>query len=132
MGKVKRYYKCTGPDGIAYHDGVTQYKVGETLTVKDASPASVGPCGRGLHVVTHLCDLRQYINSDILRSAEFFEVAINPADIIAKDSTKTRVRSLQVLRRMTEKDFGILKGKLVNVIGYGSGYGYGYGDGYGE
>jgi hypothetical protein len=131
MDKLK-FFKCTGPNGVAYHDGKTRYVVGERLSIADPAPASAGACGRGLHVVTQLVHLARYVDGDKLKQAEFYEVEVDAADVIASDSTKTRVRSLRVARRVDERDFAVLRGALHVLVGYGDGDGYGSGYGYGE
>src|SRR5215510_11630532 len=87
-----KFYKVTAPGGIAYHDKTTRYVVGERLSIADPDPASLGACGRGLHVLSDLCYAQKYVND--LCTSEFYEVEVNEEDIIAKDDTKTRVRSL--------------------------------------
>src|SRR5262245_49620244 len=124
------FYKCTAPGGIAHHDGKTRYVVGERLSIADPSPAEHGACGRGLHVVSQLAYIKNYVSGDKLAKAEFYEVEVDAADVIATDETKTRVSSLRVVRRVTERDFGVRRGSLAALVGYG--YGYGDGDGYGD
>src|SRR5262245_20397792 len=128
------FYKCTAPGGIAHHDGKTRYVAGEQLSLAECDGPEVGACGRGLHVVSHLAHIKNYVNGDKLTKSEFYEVEVDAADVIADDETKTRVRSLRVMRRVTERDFGIRRGQLAALIGYGSGSGYGdgYGDGDGD
>lgn len=132
MEKLK-FYKCTAPGGIAYHDGKTKYVVGERLSLADCDGPEVGACGRGLHVVTQLAHISNCVNGDKLKTSEFYEVEVDAKDVIAADATKTRARSLRVVRRVDERDFGIRRGTLASLVGSGSGSGsgYGYGDGYG-
>ena len=139
-----RFFKATGPGGLAHYDGKTRYAVGERLSIADPAPASAGACGRGLHVVARLTDISGYVSAGDLKRAEFYEVEVDAGDVIAADTTKTRVRSLKVLRRVSEQDLGIRRGSLAALVGSGSGsgygdgsgsgsgYGYGYGDGYGS
>src|SRR5262245_60293099 len=140
-----RFYKATAPGGIAHYDGKTRYIVGERLSLAECDGPEVGACGRGLHIVSRLAGIKNYVEGDKLKSSEFYEVEVDAEDVIAADKMKTRVRSLRVVRRVTERDFGILRGTLAALIGYGSGdgsgagsgsgsgagYGYGSGDGYG-
>jgi hypothetical protein len=132
MGKL-RFYKCTGANGIAHYDGATRYSVGATLAVDKPDSARKGACGRGLHVVSHLAHVTKYVDVD-LRQCEFYLVEVSPDDVIASDETKTRVRSLRVIRSLREADVGILRGRLDEILAHssGSGYGYGYGYGYGS
>src|SRR5882757_8573374 len=132
MGKM-RFYKVTGPNGIAHYDKETRYIVGATLTVENPDPPGNRACGRGLHVVSHLHDAIQYLHFD-LRQCEFFAVDVELKDIIARDNTKTRVRSLEISAQLSERDCGIVQGGLDGVLehGYGSGSGYGDGSRYGS
>ena len=139
MEKLK-FYKATGPDGLAHYDGKTPYVVGERLSIAHPDLAEVGACGRGLHVVSQLAHISNYLDGDRLTKSEFYEVEVDAKDVIAADQTKARVRSLRVVRRIRELDLGIKRGQLAGILGYkygygdGSGYGsgYGYGDGYGS
>src|SRR5262245_62532967 len=126
------FYKCTAEGGIAYHDGKTRYIVGERLSLAECDAAEVGACGRGLHVVSQLAYIKNYVSGDKLAKAEFYEVEVDAADVIATDETKTRVSSLRVVRRVTERDFGVRRGSLAALVGYGDGHGYGHGYGYGD
>jgi hypothetical protein len=126
------FWKVTGPGGIAYHDSKTRYVVGERLSIADPAPAEVGACGRGLHVVSQLAHIPNYVEREKLKESEFYEVEVDAKDVIAADATKTRVRSLRVVRRVTERDFGIRRGSLAALVGSGSGYGSGYGSGDGS
>jgi hypothetical protein len=74
MGKL-RFYKITGPNGIAHYDKETRYVVGQTVAVLDPDPPDVGACGRGLHVVAHLHDAVQYPHAD-LRQCDFFAIDV--------------------------------------------------------
>jgi hypothetical protein len=132
-----RFFKCTAADGRAFHDGKTQYVPGERLEIKNPSPASSGACGRGLHLVSDLVNVKKYVDAD-LRKCTFFLIEVDPADVIASDSTKTRVRALTVVKELRESDLGIVRGRIDELVehgsgsGYGDGYGYGYGYGDGS
>src|SRR5262245_29937227 len=80
------FYKCTGPGGIAHHDGKTCYVVGERLSVTDCDGPKVGACGRGLHVVSQLAHIKNYVAADKLLSSEFYEVEVNANDVITADA----------------------------------------------
>src|SRR5262245_39795774 len=127
-----KFYKCTAEGGIAHYDGRTRYIIGEQLSLAECDGPEAGACGRGLHVVSQLAYIKNYVSDDKLMSSEFYEVEVDAKDVITADKTKTRVRSLRVVRRVTERDFGIRRGQLAALIGYGYGYGYGSGSGYGD
>ena len=131
MGSLT-FYKATAPGGVSFYDQTTRYIVGQTISVANPAPPSVGSCGRGLHVVRRLCSLKKYVSNEKLKCAEFYEVEVESTDVIANDSTKTRVRALRVIRRIEERDVGILRGRLGDILGYGFGYGDGSGDGSGD
>src|SRR5262245_51851771 len=127
-----KFYKCTAEGGIAHYDSKTRYVVGERLSLAECDGPAAGACGRGLHVVSQLAHIKNYVDGDKLAKSEFYEVEVDAAEVITADSTKTRVRSLRVVRRVTERDLGIRRGQLAALIGDGDGDGYGYGDGYGD
>jgi hypothetical protein len=126
-----RFFKCTAADGRAFHDGKTQYVPGERLEIKNPSPASAGACGRGLHLVSDIVNVKKYVNED-LRKCTFFLIEVDPTDVIASDSTKTRVQALTVVKELRESDIGIVRGRIDELVEHGSGSGYGYGYGYGS
>jgi hypothetical protein len=62
MGLIR--YKITGPNGVAFYDGMTRYVVGETL--EHPSPdLSNAACGKGFHVSEHLHQARSFVSADL-------------------------------------------------------------------
>ena len=134
-----KFYKATGPNGFAFYDKTTRYVSGTVLEHPNPQ-MTTDPCGRGYHCSPHLHQTRKYISGD-LRACEFFEVEIEPEDIIARGDDKIRAKRLTVVKALSEADFLIVRGRLDEVLGVddygygdgsGSGYGYGDGSGYGS
>jgi len=122
-----RYFKCTGPNGRSWYDDDVQYVVGQTLEHPDPD-VSAEECGRGFHCSPFIHQTVKYAKKD-LKQAEFFEVEVADDDILGRGSDKVRTKRLSVLRQLSESDFWIVRGTLIDAVG--SGYGYGSGDGYG-
>ena len=94
-------FKATRPDGTDYRTGSVRYDVGTTVEVEGCDPPEEGPCGRGLHVSPQPRQTCRYINRSLRGArARFFEVHIQPQDVIARGSDKLRVSKLHVAREV--------------------------------
>mgnify|MGYP001564110157 FL=1 len=112
-----RAFKCTRANGKDFHTNAVAYIVGNVVEQLDCDPASKGPCGRGLHVSPTAVLTCQYGQWGVDRGRwRWFEVEVDPVDVIAQDASKLRVRKLRVLREVTKQEiFGDLAPRIEAV-----------------
>jgi len=99
-------YKCTRADGTDFRTGKVDYsKLGVLVDEPRADRKSKDSCGSGLHVSTTARLTCQFGERNIDRGKwRWFEVEVDEADVLGKDSAKMRVAKLTPKREIFKEE----------------------------
>ena len=107
-------YKLTRPDGTDFYSGTINYaeNIGKIIRVTDYDPASVGVCGRGIHMSKNPNDC--FIGSSIPCRAWIGK----GIQRIAGDKRKSRYQAVKIMGEVEDLDalFGWKYSEAVNPI----------------
>lgn len=85
-------YKAVRLDRTSHHDRKTKWRKGAVVRVSNPDPASVGPCGRGIHSSPDILGALLY------QPGPSLFCVVEPLDEIASDNTKIRSSAVRVIR----------------------------------